>query len=124
VPTRTGEVPFFPRPAPPRGFGPDNEGTDTLRNIEQLQFADGVITPPVAGTTAIVPNVVGLTLAQATFGIVFVGLPARASAVRSATNAAPAGTVIAQTPAFGGPPVALGSVVALVVSSGPAAPPA
>ena len=107
-----------------RGFGPDNEGTDTLRNIEQLQFADGVITPPIFSATGLttVPNVVGLTVAQATFKINFAGLTVPPAAITFATNAAPAGTVIAQTPAFPSPPVAVGSVVALVVSSGPAAP--
>ena len=120
-----GTITVVHRAGAARGFGPDNEGTDTLRNIEQLQFADGVFTPPVFSPTgtAIVPNVVGLTQAQATFRIVFAGLTVPAAAVTFVNNPATAGTVIAQTPA--NPAVVpLGSPVALVISLGPLAPPA
>ena len=120
-----GTVTVFHRAGAARGFGPDNEGTDTLRNIEQLQFADVIQAPPVFSPTgtALVPNVVGLPLAQATFRISFAGLSAPANAVTFVSNPALAGTVIAQTPTSDSPPVPLGSVVALTVSSGPAVAP-
>jgi beta-lactam-binding protein with PASTA domain/Ca2+-binding RTX toxin-like protein len=49
-----------------------DQGTDTLRNIERLQFADVTIPTPTQRNT--VPGVIGLTLAQATTAILNAGL--------------------------------------------------
>ena len=49
-----------------------SDGIDTLRNIEQLQFADVTIAAPGAGggvNQTPVPNVVGLTQAEAATAI-------------------------------------------------------
>ena len=111
-----GTITVFHRAGAARGFGPDNEGTDTLRNIEQLQFADATITPPVFGTTVLVPNVVGLTQPAAAFRIAFAGLTVGAVTFANSATVA-AGSVITQTP-VDGTIVPTGSAVALVVSLG------
>ncbi len=75
-----------------------------------------VSTGPVA-----VPNVVNLTQAAATTAITGAGLAL--GAVSQSSNATvPSGSVISQNPAAG-TSVAAGSAVALVVSTGPVAPP-
>jgi beta-lactam-binding protein with PASTA domain len=72
---------------------------------------------PAGATPIVVPDVVGLSQAAAEDAITNAGLNASVSTVASDT--APAGNVISQTPA-GGIEVTAGSVVSLVVSSGPA----
>jgi len=104
------------------GFGPGNDGTDKLRNIERLRFtnADGTTTfVPVAALAAglvTVPNVVGLTQAAASTAIAEAGLTVGAIAFAESA-VVPAGNVINQTPT-GGARTTLGGPVALVLSSG------
>jgi hypothetical protein len=121
VANANGTITVFHRAGAARGFGPDNEGTDTLRNIEQLQFADTTITPPVFGTTALVPDVVGLTQPSAAFRIAFAGLTVGAITFTNSATV-PAGSVITQTP-VANTLVGVGSAVALVISQGGLAPP-
>jgi hypothetical protein len=51
-----------------------SDGTDTLRNIERLQFADVTIPVPALVVRVLVPNVVGLSTADATAAIVAANL--------------------------------------------------
>jgi beta-lactam-binding protein with PASTA domain/Ca2+-binding RTX toxin-like protein len=95
------------------------EGTDTLRNIEQLQFSDMTIPTPVFVATAIVPNVVGLLDAAAADAITAVGLLV-GDVVGVETLAVPVGTVLAQSPAAG-TRLALGGRVNLDVAIAPRA---
>ena len=100
---------------------PFAEGTDTLLNIERLQFtnADGTIAlvPVAALATGLVtvPNVVGLTQAAATTAITNAGLTV--GDVTFASSTVPAGSVISSTPVAGAR-MTLGGAVALLVSSG------
>jgi hypothetical protein len=101
---------------------PFAEGSDTLLNIERLQFtnADGTtVLVPVAALGAgfvTVPNVVGLTQTAATTAITGAGLTVGAiTFAESAT--VPAGSVISQTP-LAGARSSLGGAVALLISSG------
>ncbi|PYR41416.1 MAG: heme peroxidase, partial [Acidobacteria bacterium] len=97
------------------GFGTGNDGTDTLRNIELLQFSDGTIVAPGADVR-VVPNVVGMTQAAATTAITGAGLTV--GAVTTAfSDTMPAGRVISSTPAAGSVELP-GAPVALVVSRG------
>src|SRR5262249_61080717 len=98
--------------------------------ISQNPAAGGSIAPGSAVALVIssgpppvtVPNVVGLTQGAASTAITNAGL--MVGAVTTATSATvPAGSVISQTPAAGAV-VASDSSVALLVSSGPAGPPA
>ncbi len=89
------------------------DGTDTLRNVEQLRFAD--VTIPVPATFVLVPAVVGLTQAGATTAITSANLTATASTGNSTTAAI--GSVISQSPAAG-TSVRAGSAVGIVVSIG------
>src|SRR5207249_4566915 len=59
-----------------------SEGTDTLRNIEQLQYSDMTIPVPVFVATAIVPNVIGLIDTAAAAAITAVGLQVGATRPR------------------------------------------
>src|SRR5207249_3265045 len=98
------------------GFGTGNDGTDTLRNIELLQFSDGTIVAPGADVR-VVPNVVGMTQAAATTAITGAGLTV--GAVTTAfSDTMPAGRVISSTPAAGSVELP-GAPVALVISRGP-----
>ena len=100
------------------GFGVRNDGTDTLRNIERIQFADVTITAPGAGagsTTTLVPAVVGLTQALAVGAITGASLVASATSANSPT--VPIGSVISQSPAAG-TSIVFGGTVAIVVASG------
>jgi len=97
---------------------PDDTGTDTLRNIEQLQFSDATVAAPGAGggsTTTVVPNVVGFTQAAAQTAIVNADLVAASVLANSPTVAI--GNVISQNPAAGllRP---FGSTVTITVSRG------
>jgi hypothetical protein len=99
-----------------------HNGTDTLLNIEVLQFADGSIIAPGAQASA-VPNVVNLTQTTATAQLTAAHLVAGTITTASSTSI-PAGRVISTDPAAGTFEL-FGFVVNLVVSSGlpPGAPP-
>jgi hypothetical protein len=92
------------------------DGTDTLRNIERLQFADVNIASPATSTTVAAPDVVGNTQAVAIAALGAAGLTASTTLGNSQT--VPGGSIISQNPPAG-TPVAFGSSIALVVSSGP-----
>jgi beta-lactam-binding protein with PASTA domain len=98
---------------------PASDGTDTLRNIERLQFGDGTIIPaPGAGgggTTTIVPAVVGLAQAAASTAIVNADLTTAVLSTNSPTVAI--GNVISQNPAAG-QLRPFGSTVTITVSLG------
>jgi beta-lactam-binding protein with PASTA domain len=98
-----------------------DEGSDTLRNIEQLQFADVLIPVPKRQNT--VPGVVGLTQAAATTAILQAGL--RVGVVTSVNSATIGiGKVVSADPRAGTtlPPnspvdlvISLGTITPLVV---------
>jgi beta-lactam-binding protein with PASTA domain len=90
--------------------------------IADTQVATGTAVALVvsSGPQVAVPNVVGLTEAAATSAITGANLIVGAVTSASSTTM-PAGSVISQSP-LAGVPVAPGSEVALVVSSGPPAP--
>jgi beta-lactam-binding protein with PASTA domain len=90
------------------------EGTDTLRNIEQLKFSDITIPTPKALNT--VPNVLGLTQAAATTAILQAGL--RVGTVTSANSTTfKIGTVLSSSPRPG-VTLAPNSPVDIVISLG------
>ena len=100
-----------------------NDGTDTLRNIELLQFHAGIGLP--VSTTIVapgvtfpvkVPSVVGLTQAAAGAPLTGAFLTVGSISTGSSTTIA-AGSVISQTPAAGAT-ATNGTAVSLVVSSG------
>jgi Animal haem peroxidase/Bacterial Ig domain/RTX calcium-binding nonapeptide repeat (4 copies)/PASTA domain len=93
-----------------------NEGTDTLLNIEVLQFADGAVAAPGAAVSA-VPNVVGSTQALATNRITAAGLTV-GTITTAASATVQAGRVISSDPVAGTFEF-LGFAVNLVVSGGP-----
>ena len=81
---------------------PGSDGSDTLRNIERLQFADQTIPAPGAGggvNQTPVPNVVGLTQAEAATAITNADLTPNPLFANSAT--VPIGIVISQQPQAG-----------------------
>jgi beta-lactam-binding protein with PASTA domain len=91
-----------------------NTGTDTLRNIELLQFSDVTVSAANAGLIG-VPSLVGLTDTVALATLAAAGLTGTETLVDSTT--APIGTVLAQNPnatTFVNP----GSNVVLTVSRG------
>ncbi|MFL5415488.1 MAG: PASTA domain-containing protein, partial [Myxococcales bacterium] len=92
-----------------------HDGTDTLLNIEVLQFADGAIAAPGAAVDA-VPNVANLTQAQAITRLAAAGL-AVGTTTTAGSATIPAGRVISSLPLAGGFEFP-GSTVNLVVSSG------
>src|SRR5207237_4739821 len=96
-----------------------SEGTDTLRNIEQLQFSDMTIPVPVFVATAIVPNVIGLIDTAAAAAITAVGLQVGAT-TGIETTTVPVGTVLGQFPA-GGTTLVVGRRVNLEVAVAPVA---
>ena len=92
------------------------DGTDTLRNIERLQFAD-VNVASGAGTVGVtVPNVVNQLQANAVANLAARGLGFALATANSGTIAV--GRVISQTPAAN-TQVTAGSTVGLVISLGP-----
>src|SRR4051794_28073497 len=93
-------------------------GTDTLRNIEQLKFADVTIPAPKALNT--VPGVVGLTQAAATTAILNAGLTV-GTVTSAPSTTIKIGLVSATTPVAGVtlPPL---SKVNLVISTGTTVP--
>jgi beta-lactam-binding protein with PASTA domain len=83
------------------GLGVQNDGTDTLRNIERIQFADVTILLPSAGgsLTVAVPNVVGLAQATATATLTGADFAVTSTIANSPTVAI--GNVISQVPTAG-----------------------
>ena len=97
-------------------------GTDTLLNIEQLQFSDVTIPNPAADGGVrqnTVPNVVGLSQADATAALTGADFVVVVNTATSTT--VPAGTVISQNPA-GGTTRNFGSNVTITVSIGTVVP--
>jgi beta-lactam-binding protein with PASTA domain/Ca2+-binding RTX toxin-like protein len=88
--------------AAPVGGLINDDGTDTLRNIERIQFADVTITAPGSGggvTNVAVPNVVGL--AQAAAAAVLTGADFVVTGTTANSPTAAIGTVISQNPVAG-----------------------
>src|SRR5207237_5095884 len=109
----TGIVTVFHDPAKVGGAHA-LEGTDTLRNMEQLRFSD--ITIPVPPQQPAVPAVLGLTQAAATTAILQAGL--RVGTVTSANSTVfKIGTVMAVNPREG-TTLAANAPVDLVISLG------
>ena len=92
-----------------------NDGTDTLRNIERLQFTDTVIPLAAGAGTIVLPNLVTLTQADAVARIAGLGLTV--GTITTQPNAQQAGTIIGQVPAAN-TVVAARSTVSLFVSAG------
>ena len=90
------------------------DGSDTLWNIELLQFADGIITPPTADGQVAVPNVVGAQQLDAEATLTALGFLVSSEIVESA---APAGQVLTQNPPSP-TRVTPGSTVFLTISHG------
>jgi hypothetical protein len=97
------------------------DGVDTLRNIEQLQYADGVFPIGASSPAALVavPNVVGDLEEDATDELEALGFVVDSETGFSATVAA--GNVISTNP-VAGTLVANGSTVILTISAGAPAP--
>ncbi|WP_437581544.1 peroxidase family protein [Sorangium sp. So ce887] len=95
------------------------DGTDIVRNIEQLTFADGTI-QLVSGRLLQVPGVVGETQEAATATIAS-GMLLLGDVTFENSDTVAAGSVIRQTPAAG-ETASPGSPVDVVVSLGPAEP--
>lgn len=94
------------------GLGVD--GLDTIRNVELLAFADQTIPIPDPVTQVVLPDLLGQQQADAEGALLALGLTFVSEIVASA---APAGSVIGQSPA-GGQSVAVGSAVSLQISHG------
>jgi beta-lactam-binding protein with PASTA domain len=99
---------------------PLSDGIDTLRNIERLQFADGTIPVPAPRRTVTVPNVVGLTAADATTAITNAQL-VLGDTGEAFSQTIPIGNVVSQTP-DGGSIADVNTRVAINVSPGAAVP--
>jgi beta-lactam-binding protein with PASTA domain/Ca2+-binding RTX toxin-like protein len=93
---------------------PASDGSDTLRNIERLQFADTRINTPKPLNT--VPGVVGLTLAEATARIQGAGL--RVGTVTTATSTTIHINLVSLVSPQAGTTLPASSLVNLVISSG------
>src|SRR5438105_2908286 len=101
------------------GFkSPTNDGTDILRNIEQIRFQDVTIPTPKFADR-LVPNVIGLTPAAAAAALAAVGLNVgtTTSGKASAAHPVPIGLIISQNP-LGGTTLVACSWVNLVISTG------
>ena len=118
-----GTITVTHTPAGARAFGPPHglavdDGTDRLRNIEQLRFSDVTVPAPTLGTgatTGPVPNVVGLPQAAAVSTLLASTFTTTQTNGTSPTAAI--GSVISQNPAAGSN-LAFGRSVAIVVSLG------
>jgi Ca2+-binding RTX toxin-like protein len=97
-----------------------NDGTDTLLNIEVLQFADTAIAAPGAKVAAIPSNLAGVTQAVATNRITAAGLVVGNVSFTPSLTVAP-GKVIGPDPAAGTFEF-LGFPVNVAISSGPPGP--
>ncbi len=97
---------------------PANDGTDILRNIEQLKFSDVTIPAPRPANN-LVPNVIGLSPAAAQAAIVAAGLTVGTTISGRAlpSNPIAIGLIATQSP-LGGTKVAAGTAVNLVISTG------
>jgi len=83
-------------PALPKDV-PASDGSDTLRNIELLQFADQTVSvAAVAPPTVLVPNVVGSPLAAAQATLTAAGLGN--TLAQDASTTIPIGSIISQLP--------------------------
>jgi hypothetical protein len=92
-------------------------GVQKMKEIKAL-VVDGV--PPSPPPPVTVPNVVGMTSANAKSAIIAANLTVGAETTASSTTV-PSGSIISQNPAAG-TPAATGSAVSLVTSSGPPPP--
>src|SRR3954471_13847731 len=97
---------------------PSNDGTDILRNIEQLKFSDVTIAAPRPRKN-LVPNVIGLSPDAAAAAIAAAGLKVGATTTGRALPANPIaiGLILNQSP-LGGTQVAANTAVDLVTSTG------
>ncbi|MCC7114261.1 MAG: PASTA domain-containing protein [Burkholderiales bacterium] len=86
--------------------------TDSLGAYAEQSFMVNLTT-----TAAVVPDVVGDSLATANAAIAAASLEPRV--LQQVADASPAGTVLAQDPVAGAPDVALGATVWMTVSKGP-----
>jgi hypothetical protein len=93
-----------------------NDGTDTLINVEVLQFANTTIAAPGARVAAVPANLAGVTQATATTRLTNAGLTLGTVTTGSSATV-PAGRVISSDPA-GGTFEFLGFPVNLVLSTG------
>jgi Bacterial Ig domain/PASTA domain len=100
----------------PRRPRPDNDGTDTLLNIEVLQFANTSIVAPGARATMVPNNLVGVTLNTATNRINNALLNVGTVTIGSSLTV-PAGRVISSDPP-GGTFEFIDFPVNLVISNG------
>ena len=99
---------------------PFAEGTDTLLNIERLQFTDATILAPAATTNATVPSIIGLDEATATAVLLNAGFAVGiVGSVNSDT--VPIDLTARQSPAAGSVLV-VGGRVSFDLSLGPLAP--
>jgi len=105
IPARAADVPF-------------SDGSDTLRNIELLQFADVLI--PVPRPLNTVPGLVGLSEAAARAAIIAAGLTVGVVTTAESPTV-PAGFVISSDPRAG-TTLPAGSAVNFVVSTGTSVP--
>ena len=115
-------VPWTIAGAAAPGNVPLGLATVVFSNAAAGAVPPGTLTPgqiTINAAPVVVPNVVGLTQANATTAITNAGLVV--GTVTTQNNAAPAGQVIGQNPAAGAS-VAAGSAVDLVVSLGPPPP--
>src|SRR2546425_2992902 len=95
---------------------PASDGSDTLRNIELLQFTDGTVSvADAAPVTVLVPNVVGTPLAAAQATLTAAGLGSMLA--QDASLTVPIGSIISQVPPAGAS-VARGTPVELTISTG------
>jgi len=92
------------------------DGTDTLINVEVLQFANTTIAAPGAKVAAVPANLLGVTQTTATTRLTNVGLTLGTVAVGSSTTV-PAGRVISSDPPAGTWEF-LGTPVNLLISNG------
>jgi len=92
------------------------DGTDTLRNIERLQFADVNVASGAGTASVALANVVNQLQANAIATLAGQGLGVALATANSGTIAA--GRVISQTP-VAGTQVNVGSTIGLVISLGP-----
>ena len=105
--------------APATG-GVRSDGTDRLRNVERLQFTDGIVDLTGAPAGTAVPNVAGLSQAAASAAITGAGLTV--GTISSQNNNTLANGLALTTDPIAGVTVAPGSTVNLVMSRGPLVP--
>jgi beta-lactam-binding protein with PASTA domain len=114
-----GTITVFDNPAKAQG-GHLLTGTDTLRNIERLRFADAEIPAPVFGVNRVVPLLIGLTQADAITALNSVRLRAGTITTGNSTTI-PIGHVFSQS-VNAGVTVAANTAIDFIVSIGTAVP--